>query len=345
MSLQLLRRELVRLDYIVEWTPEEIEEQEKFISEVKEAEQTLEHKYFVGLEYCGWLPEGTAEEKKVKRQVQSCRPYCCFNHQVGMPRRVYKDPETNEDILGEETELYEYQRRIIEQYESSRYYAQNKVRGSGTTELLAVRHMAYKYAVRNRIDGRKYYLAAGTDQSAAIKIFKRIIRLLKPYSNIAYKKIPKVANPKFIEFAGGGEAYAMASTPNAPRGEENVGDVLLDESAFWDLVDDEPVLKAYEPFVAKSGAHMGVFSTPNGQRGFFWTKIFDPETKTKYTLHTVTFKEVSEVPIPIIDIEEAKRLQGDDPDLFAQEFNNKFIIPSGSVFGDEFEQGEHRAEF
>lgn len=262
-----------------------------------------------------------------------------------MPRRVYRDPETNEEVEGEYMEFYPYQKKIIDLYESSRYYGQNKVRGSGTTELLAVRHMAYKYAVRNRIEGRKYYLAAGTIQQAAVKIFKRIIRLLKAYSNIAYKKIPKVANPTYIEFAGGGEAHAMASTPNVARGEENVGDVLLDEAAFWDLVDDEPVLKAYEPFVSKSGAHMGVFSTPNGQRGFFWTKMFDPDAKTKYTLHMVTFKEVSDVPIPIIDIEEAKRLKDEDPDLYAQEFNNKFIIPSGSVFGDEFESGEHKAEF
>lgn len=75
--------------YLLSW--EELEEKEKslvqkqFERDVKKAEETLEHKFMVALEYCGWLPEATKEQKKIKKQVHACFPYCCFNHQVGLP--------------------------------------------------------------------------------------------------------------------------------------------------------------------------------------------------------------------------------------------------------------------
>jgi len=322
-----------------------LEAQRQFEEEAKELESSLEHKYMVGLEYCGWLPETTLQEKRLKKQVQACYPYCCFNHQAGLPKRKYRDQETNEEREGEPVELYEYEHRMVKNYETHAYYAQNKIRGAGATEILAVRHMAYKYAVVNRIEGRKYLLAAGVNRSVAVGVFRRIVVLLKPFPFI-YKIIPNSLNPTVLLFRGGGEAKALSAHPDAARGEENVGDVLLDEASAWELVDDEPVLKAYEPFVAKSGAHIGVFGTPKGQRGFYWTKIFDPELpRTKYYKHLVTLQEVKNVPIPIIDVAEAERLRLEDPDLYAQEFGNQFILPSLSIFGSEFPVGEHRAEF
>jgi len=318
----------------------EQEEQIKFEEEVKEEESKLEHKFMVALEYCNWLPEG-----RIKKEVKKCYPHCCFNHQVGLPKRKYRDQETNEEFEGEECELYDYEKRMIMLYEHYRYYAQNKVRGAGATEVLAVRHMAFKYAVANRIQGRKYLLAAGINQIVAARIFERIVLLLKPYAALVFSEIPKISKPTELKFMGGGVALALSSDPNAPRSLENIGDVLLDEAAFWDLADDSPVPRAYEPFVVKSGAHIGVFSTPNGQRGFYWSKIFNPDVRTKYYRHVVTLEEVKNVPVPIIDVAEAKRMEIEDPDLFAQEYGNKFILPSSSVFGDVFIKGSHQAWF
>ena len=111
-------------------------------------------------------------------------------------------------------------------------------------------------------------------------------------------------------------------------------------------MDDEPVLKAVEPFVSKSGAHIGILSTPNSQQGFFYDKIFNPElSHTKYHRHTVTLDEVKNVTIPIIDTEEVERMRTLDPDMFAQEFNNQFILPSTSVFGNNFITERRKAEF
>lgn len=324
---------------------EALEIQRKFEEEVEVATKELEHPFMVALEYCDWLPENTKEQKKIKKDVKSCEPYCCFNHQIGLPKKKYEDPITGEARESKPLNLYKYEQDTIENYESVKYYSQNKVRGSGITEVLAVRHMAYKYGVVNLIKDRKYLLAAGQSRSVAVGFFKRIVDLLKPYAKIIFDELPNYANPKYLKFKSGGEAHALPSEPNAPRGLENVGDIILDEAAFWDLQEDEPVLKAFEPFVIKSGAKIGIFSTPNGQRGFFWNKIWNPEIMTKYFKHLVTLEQVENVKEPIIDIVEARKLEKDDPDLFAQEFGNKFILPSASVFGDQFITNEDEAEF
>lgn len=339
---------------VIHWLPvteddiadeEAAEIQRKFEEEVEIATEKLEHPFVIGLEYCGWLPENTSQQKKIKKEVQQSRPYCCFNHQMGMPRKKYEDPVTHEPMESEPLEFYQYEKDTIANYEAEKYYAQNKVRGSGITEILAIRHMAYKYGVANTIKGRKYLLAAGQSRSVAVGFFKRMVDLLKPYAKVVFEELPNYANPKFLKFKSGGEGYALPSEPNAPRGLENVGDVILDEAAFWNLTEDEPVLKAFEPFVIKSGSKIGIFSTPNGQRGFFWTKIGNPEITTKYFYHVVTFEEVTQVAEPVIDTVEAEKLRLTDPDLFAQEFGNKFILPSSSVFGDQFDRENYKAEF
>ena len=318
--------------------------QKEFEAEVNETEHKLPHKFMVALEYCGWLPEATSYQRRIKSLVQAAHPYCCFNHQIGLPRKKYKD-EFGNDVESEPLELYNYEKQIIEDYDKEKYYGLNKVRGSGISEVLPVRHMAYKYAVVNKIKGRKYLLAAGINQAIAISIFARIVELLRPYSKIVYSELPNINRPKVLKFRGGGEGYALPAEPNAARGLENVGDVILDESAFWNLNDDEPVLKAFEPFVTKSGAHIAVFSTPNGQQGFFWTKLFNPEITTKYKLHILDIEAVKNVKLPIIDIAEAERTKLTDPDLYAQEYGNKFILPSASVFGDQFARDNFKAEF
>lgn len=312
--------------------------------ELKLENVQLPHNFFVALEYCGWLPENTLEERKIKEQVQSCRPFCCFNHQIGLPRKQIIT-ESGETLETDPIEFYDYQKRIIENYESNRYYAQNKIRGSGTTEVLTVRHMLYKYCVTNTIQLRKCLIVGGQSRSIAVQILRRMLHTIGDYAKLAFTEKPNVLNPTKLFCRTGGMILALASHPDAPRSLDNVGDEILEEASAWDLVDDEPVLKAFEPLVVKSSGRIGVVGTPKGQRGFFWEKIFNPEIETKYFKHVITFEEVTNVPVPIIDIEEAERLRVTDPDLFAQEFGNQFIIPSRAVFGDKFLTGEQIAEF
>ena len=297
--------------------------------------------FLPALEYCGWI-----RDRETRKKVQECYPHCCFNHRVGLPKIKYRDKNTGTELESKPVEIYDYEKEMIEKYESNQYYALNKVRGAGATEILVVRHLAYKYAVTNIINGRKGIIIAGINQSLAIIMLRRIINLLDSVSFV-FATIPSKTSPTRLVFRTGGEILALPAVPNAARGLENVGDVILDEAAFWGLVEDEVVLKAIEPFVSKSGAQIGIISTPNGQQGFFYEKIFNPElVQTKYYLHTVTFNDIKNVSIPIIDVEEVERIKTMDPDMFAQEYGNQFLLPSSSVFGNNFIIDEGRvAEF
>ena len=291
----------------------------------------LKHEIIPALEYCEWLPESTDAERIMKVKVQETFPYCCFNHLVGLPTIKYQDEFGN--IVGESSPvpLWPYEKEMVERYEATHYYAQNKCRGAGASEILTIRHMAYKYSITKIMD-RKCLLVAGTNEQAAAVIMHRIKMLLDKIPFV-YKVRPKTDFPTEI-FLRYGMILALAANPDVVRSFENVGDVIYEESAFWKLLNDEPVLTAGEPHVVKSSAHIGVLSTPKGQRGFFWTKIFDPDIETKYDKHVINWREVVDVPIPIISVEKIKELQETDPATYEQELNNQFLLSEQKAFGD-----------
>jgi len=308
-----------------------IEKLENAILLFQEKHYGLLHKFIPTLFYCGWLPNLTEEQIKIKKEVKSCYPYCCFNHLVGLPTIKYEDEYGT--IVGESqpVPLWPYEKEMIERYENTHYYAQNKCRGAGATEILTVRHMAYKY-ITTAIKDRKCLIITGTNQYAAKKIMYRIKNLCDKISFV-YKSIPKSETPTEINFRNG-MIIAIPANPDDIRSYENVGDVILEESAFWKLNDDTPVLLAAEPHVVKSSAHIGVLSTPNGRRGFFWTKIFNPEIKTRYDRHTVNWRQVLDVPIPVISKKQVLSTKEEDLDTYEQEFDNQFVVSANRAFGD-----------
>jgi hypothetical protein len=306
-----------------------IEKLEKLITSIHENE--FLHRFIPALFYCGWLKNQTEEQILLKNQVQSCHPYCCFNHMIGLPTIKYEDESGNVFGASDGVPLWPYEKEIIDRYENIHYYALNKCRGAGATELLSIRYMAFKY-ITTRIKDRKCLLIAGTNQDAAKVIMRRIKEICDKVSFV-YRISPKSETPGEIYFQFG-MILSIPANPDDIRSYENVGDVILEESAFWKLIDDSPVLLAAEPHVAKSSAHIGVISTPNGRSGFFWNKIFDPEFQTKYDGHVLNWREVVDVPIPVISKEEILLTKEGDPSTYDQEFDNQFIISENRAFGD-----------
>ena len=253
-----------------------------------------EHEFIPALEYCGWLPSQTKKEYELKKQVQSCHPYCCFNHLVGMPTIKYTDE--NDNVIGESApiEFYHYEKTMVEEYEATNYFGDNKCRGAGASELITIRHLAYKY-ITTRVKDRKGLIMAGTNVDAANTLMHRIKEVCDKIPFV-YRFPPKSDYPHAIFFKFG-MILSLAANPNIVRSYENVGDIVYEESAFWKLNNDIPVLMAGEPHVGKSSAHIGCLSTPNGQRGFMWTKIFDPEIKSKYHRHVLNWREVCGLPV------------------------------------------------
>ena len=263
----------------------------------------LEHQFVPALEFCGWLPCSNKKEFDLKAEVQSCHPYCCFNHLVGMPRKEELDLETGEVIEGDQVELTEYERRVIENYEKDRKYAINKCRGAGITTLLPVRHMAYKYAILNTIPDRKCIVCAGNGLALSLDIMHRI-KLVLDKIPFVYKKIPTTDKPQEITLRSQGLILALAAEVLSLAGLENVGDFIGDEITKWNLVDDSGVLKTALPYATKSFAHIVFFGTPWGQRGFAYERIFNPalEHTSGFSVQVLNWREVMGIPEEDMDI-------------------------------------------
>ena len=298
------------------------------------------HRFIPALFYCGWLENQTEQQTQLKQQIQSCHPYCCFNHLVGLPTIKYEDEFGNVIDQSQPVPLWPYEKQMITRYDKTNYYAQNKCRGAGATELITVRYMAYKY-ITTPIKDRKCLIVAGTNLDAAKVIMHRIKEICDKIPFV-YKVAPKSSNPAELYFKNG-VIMAIPANPDDIRSYENVGDIILEESAFWNLNDDTPVLLAAEPHVIKSSAHIAVLSTPNGRHGFFWNKIFDPEVNSRYDKHVINWRQVVDVPIPIISKDEILRIKQDDLGTYEQEFDNQFTLSENRAFG-EFAVGDFEAE-
>jgi len=74
-----LKKRVERLEHLIENTPGK-----KYL-----------HLFVPALFYCGWLKNQTEEQTSLKKQVQSCYPYCCFNHLIGLPTIKYEDDDGN----------------------------------------------------------------------------------------------------------------------------------------------------------------------------------------------------------------------------------------------------------
>ena len=300
------------------------------------------HLFIPALFYCGWLKNQTEEQTSLKKQVQSCYPYCCFNHLVGLPTIKYEDDDGNVFGASDGVPLWPYEKEIIDRYENTHYYALNKCRGAGASELLTIRWMLFKYCTTT-IKNRLCMIVGGINEKEAVEYLTRM-KTLADKINFMYRVTPKSDTPNVIYFKNG-IIKATPANPQAVRSYQNVGDILLEESAFWKLIDDTPILKSAEPHVIKSSAHIGVISTPNGRRGFFWNKIFNPEIRTKYDEHVLNWREVVDVPVPVISKEEILLTKEGDLSTYEQEFDNQFILSESRAFGPFAEADFDPVEF
>lgn len=303
---------------------------QQIFNKVDEDTKVSQYRFVPAVFYCEWLPESIPEEVEIKEIVKSCYPNCCFNHFFGLPRKTVEDPTTGQSWESEPIELHPYEKRWIDNMQKHKFYALVKCRGAGGTEILIVRWFLYQ-AITNRIPDRKWLIVAGTSQKLAIEFLHRMKKLSDRHPFV-YSKIPASARPNVLR-VGISSVIALASDEESVTGYENVGGIALDESAKWNLIDDTPVLDAVEPHVAKSGAHVIVLSTPKHRRGFFWTKIFNPEIVTKYYRDKTTYEEVCAVDKPLLVLEDVLKMKETDPEMFAQEFNGEFVVPSDSLFG------------
>ncbi len=264
------------------------------------------HNYLSGMQeigiprifYCEWLPAKTTQEKKDKRTIKKNYPNCCFNHRVGLPTRKWEgDDETPEDIV---VPLTPTNRRQIENYERHKKYSENKCRGSGMTEILTIRWMIFKYAVLNTTTNRKCVIIPGTSGKLTVEISTRIKAICDKIPQI-YDRIPTSQRPVDFLFTTGGRIVLTSATPDAIRGWENVGDLVFEEVAHWDMIDDMPVYNSSQAVHTKTQCHVIHSTTPRQKRGFYYNLVWDETAKSDFYKNVTNWREIVGLPVPLIE--------------------------------------------
>ena len=273
----------------------------KFITQYLGNEDTVS-RYLLGIKevgvprifYCEWLPEGNAQERAIKKDIIGKAPNCCYNHRVGLPELKFEgDTDTVEP---KRIPLMGFNQRMLNNYHSHKRLSQNKCRGSGSSEMLNVRWQTFKYAVLNKVQNHKCIVAAGTRQASAVEFLTRMKPLLDAIPSV-YDEIPSTETPSQYKFKAGGRILAFPASPSAIRGQENVGDIILEECAHWQLLDDIEVYRASEFVYTKTRCHILHLTTPRGKRGFYYNKVWAEDSNTKYFRHTINWREVTGLPV------------------------------------------------
>jgi phage terminase large subunit-like protein len=160
---------------------------------------------------------------------------------------------------------YEYQRKLIEQIERHPTTVITKTRQLGITETV-INYFLFK-ALRNPGYLCVVFSKSQSDTSNIAKRLRRTIEFLYKYCET------KTDSLTDIEFKNGGRILFRNSTPNGARGLESVSDILFDESAFVEEI--EEIYKASIPCTTMMGerAKIIILSTPNGQSGWYWDKL------------------------------------------------------------------------
>ena len=243
--------------------------------------------------YCEWI-----NKKKERVAAQKNYPNCCFNHRVGLPTRKWEgDEEKLEEIL---VPLTPTNKRQIENYERHKKYSENKCRGSGTTEILTIRYMIFKYAVLNTTENRKCVIVPGTSAKLTMEISTRIKSICDKIPQI-YGKIPISNKPTEFHFRSGGRIVLTSATADAIRGWENVGDIILEEVAHWDMIDDMPVYNTTQAVHTKTQCHVIHSTTPRQKRGFYYNLVWDETAKSDFYKNVTNWREIIGLPVPLIE--------------------------------------------
>ena len=251
--------------------------------------------------YCHWLLPG--DEKQYdshgRELVNDPQLRCCFNHRVLLPTRKWETDNASVESIP--VELTHFNRRMMLNYFRHRKYSQNKCRGSGASEILTIRYMVFKYAIMTVVKNRKCIILPGTSSKLSNEFSTRIKYLCDKIPQI-YKRMPTSDKPMEFSFKSGGRIVLTSATVDADRGFENVGDIIQEEVAHWELVDDSGVYYASEGVFDKTRCHIIHSTTPRGKRGFYWDLVWSPDAKGKdFYKHTTNWREITGVPVQTVE--------------------------------------------
>jgi phage terminase large subunit-like protein len=159
---------------------------------------------------------------------------------------------------------YEYQKQLIDCVESHFATVVAKTRQLGVTETIS-NYFLWK-ALRN-----PGYVAVVLSKGMAdtSNIAKRIRVMANSLDGLELES----DNLSDMKISGGGRILFRPSTPNGVRGLESISDILFDESAFVDGIDQIYTSAIPATEMVGDNARLIFLSTPNGKSGFYWDRL------------------------------------------------------------------------
>jgi hypothetical protein len=159
-------------------------------------------------------------------------------------------------------ELYDYQELLIQEFIKHQNTVVIKSRQLGLTQLFAT------YFLYSALKNKAYSaIVLSKSQQDTSLIARRMREMINSHKNIKLEN----DNLSILRFKQGGTIYFKNSKPDSVRGIDSVSDILIDECAFIDNIED--IYTSVIPCMEMAeNPHLILLSTPNGQGNFYYEK-------------------------------------------------------------------------
>ena len=237
-----------------------------------------------------------------------------FNEIIGLP--IHPNKKLPCPITQAQMKLFE----AVDPQKRS-WVALNKARQCGFTEA-TLRILAYYSFSKYR--GQKIAIVSGTRVETTLEIFSRLCNL---FQNIA--ETVAVASSDTLTLKNGTSFHVIPASKNAINGWSSFSAFLLDESAFWNLEEDQVILNSFLPIARTNSSDIFMISNPNGARGFFYS-ITDAKSPSWNKLE-INIHEGGKELYSVAQIQEMIDSSDEDPN---SSYLCKFVGGRDSIFGE-----------
>ena len=171
---------------------------------------------------------------------------CCFNHWVGLPRR-----------WGKRHPLYRYQERILESLKTERYLWILKAPKLGITELF-LRFSLWKSLTDSSWKDGQVAIIVATKSDEAETLIERTKEMLKGKVHVEND-----GHQNKREFKVNTVLFKIHSADNidSVRSKTNMRMIIIDEAAFFRMIEQSRVREAVEHYIAASDLYIIFIST------------------------------------------------------------------------------------
>ena len=237
-----------------------------------------------------------------------------FNEIIGLPIHPYKKLPC--PITQAQMKLFD-----AVDPEIRSWVALNKARQCGFTEIVLRILIYYSFS---KYRGQKIAIVSGTRVETTLEIFSRLCGLFQNISEVV-----AVASSDTLKLKNGTSFHVIPASKNAINGWSSFSAFLLDESAFYNFLEDQVILNSFLPIARTNSSDIFMISNPNGARGFFYS-IIDAKSPS-WTKLEIDINEGGRELYTKEQIQEMINSSDEDPN---SSYMCKFVGGRDSIFGE-----------